>query len=96
MEFEKNIKSKLLMRGFTQKQILNNRGLISAVIDETILLQTKNLILCEVSRSKPIKEDFIYNVSDQHIYIEQMNKGRLQDIDRYLDLTQTVEDKTIG
>ena len=58
--------------------------------------EQEQLRLCEVSRSKPIKEDFVYNVSDQHIYIEQMNKGRLQDIDRYLDLTQTVEDKTIG
>jgi hypothetical protein len=37
MEFEDKIKQKLILRGFTEKQILNNKGLISSVIDETIL-----------------------------------------------------------
>jgi len=55
MEFEDKIKSKLLMRGFTQKQLLNNRGLIGATIDETILLQTKNFAIpvsCEQLKTK--------------------------------------------
>ena len=41
MEFEKRIKQKLIERGFSEDTILNNRGLIGAVIDETILLTTK-------------------------------------------------------
>ena len=59
MELENEIKSKLLMRGFTEKQLLNNRGLIGAVIDETTLLQTKNLILCEVGVSAAEKAQLI-------------------------------------
>ena len=35
-EFEKNITNKLLDRGFSDKQVLNNRGLIGATIDETV------------------------------------------------------------
>ena len=42
MEFEDKIKNKLRLRGFTEEQIINNRGLIGAVIDETILEVTKS------------------------------------------------------
>jgi len=35
-EFEKNIKTNLLARGFSVSQVLNNRGLIGATIEETI------------------------------------------------------------
>lgn len=37
MTFEHKIKTKLKIRGFSSEKLLNNRGLISAVIDETIL-----------------------------------------------------------
>ena len=43
MDFEDEIKNKLLMRGFPNDKILNNRGLINATIDEVILLTVKNL-----------------------------------------------------
>ena len=64
MEFEKEIKSKLLMRGFTQKTLLNNRGLIGAIIDETILLTTKNFVIpnsCEQLKEKHLDtfEEFL-------------------------------------
>ena len=36
MDFEQKIKTKLLIRGFSNKTLLNNRGLIGAVIDETV------------------------------------------------------------
>ena len=39
--FESDVKVKLLLRGFTDKYITNNRGLIGAVIDETILKTIK-------------------------------------------------------
>jgi len=41
---EDKINTQLTLRGFSQDTILNNRGLIGAVIDETILLVNKNLI----------------------------------------------------
>lgn len=42
MEFEDKIKNKLRIRGFSEEQIINNRGLIGAVIDETILETVKS------------------------------------------------------
>lgn len=35
MNVEEKVKAKLLSRGFKEKQLLNNRGLIGAAIDET-------------------------------------------------------------
>ena len=32
-EFEKKIRNKLLMRGFSNEKLINNRGLIGATID---------------------------------------------------------------
>lgn len=43
MNFEEKIKIQLLARGFGNETILNNRGLIGAVIDETILEMSKNI-----------------------------------------------------
>lgn len=37
MDIEQKIKTKLLSRGFSKETLLNNRGLIGATIDETIL-----------------------------------------------------------
>ena len=42
MEFETIIRNKLLIRGFPIKLLQNSRGLIGAVIDETILEICKN------------------------------------------------------
>jgi hypothetical protein len=42
MEFKDKIKQKLILRGFTEEKILNNGGLIGAVIDETILEVVKS------------------------------------------------------
>lgn len=39
--FEQDIFVKLLIRGFRRDTLLNNRGLIGAVIDETILTLAK-------------------------------------------------------
>jgi hypothetical protein len=60
MEFEEIIKQKLINRGFTNKRLLNNRGLIGAVIDETILLQAKNLTIPKVNRSLPIEMEISF------------------------------------
>lgn len=38
-KIEEEVKKKLLLRGFTQKQLLNNRGLIGATIIETLSIK---------------------------------------------------------
>ena len=38
MEIKNEITKKLLKRGFSNKNLLNNIGLISAIVDETIIL----------------------------------------------------------
>jgi len=43
MDLEEKIKQQLVNRGFTKKKLLNNRGLIGATIDETVLQIFKNL-----------------------------------------------------
>lgn len=42
-EFEKKIRNKLLIRGFPNDKLLNNRGLIGATIDEAIIEVVKNI-----------------------------------------------------
>jgi hypothetical protein len=39
--FEADIRNKLLMRGFDNETLINNRGLIGATIDEVILKVVK-------------------------------------------------------
>jgi len=39
MILEEEVKRKLRLRGFTEKQLLNNRGLIAATIEDVILVQ---------------------------------------------------------
>jgi hypothetical protein len=49
MNIEEKVKMNLLARGFDNKTQLNNRGLIGATIDETILEVVKNLRIADVS-----------------------------------------------
>lgn len=49
MNIEEKVKMNLLTRGFDNKTQLNNRGLIGATIDETILEVVKNLRIADVS-----------------------------------------------
>ena len=55
MDLENKIKTKLLIRGFTEKQLLNNRGLIGATIDEVALMLVKNLAIHDVSNCADLK-----------------------------------------
>jgi hypothetical protein len=50
MDIEQKIKTKLLIRGFSKETLLNNRGLIEATTDETILEVVKNLGIADVSQ----------------------------------------------
>jgi hypothetical protein len=51
MGLEEKIKQQLLNRGFTKEQLLNNRGLIGATIDEVTLAIVKNLNIHDVIKS---------------------------------------------
>lgn len=55
-EFEKKIRNKLLMRGFPNEKLINNRGLIGATIDEVILEVVKNIGVtrCYVGEAKQL------------------------------------------
>jgi hypothetical protein len=55
---EKEIKKKLIERGFKEKTLLNNRGLISACIEET----KEQLILSGVVKSLKAKERKAFHV----------------------------------
>ncbi len=44
MTLEDKITMKLRLRGFSEDRIINNRGVINATIDETILEVVKNSI----------------------------------------------------
>lgn len=51
MEIEEQIKIKLLLRGFSEKTILNNRGLIGAVIEDMIIIMTRKKLKDETNPS---------------------------------------------
>ena len=57
MNIEEKVKMKLLKRGFDNNTQLNNRGLIGATIDETILEVVKNLHISDVKSSKLNKDE---------------------------------------
>jgi len=57
MDLENKVRQQLLSRGFTKEQLLNNRGLIGAVIDETALNVVKNLAIHDVSGMLPLTEN---------------------------------------
>ena len=54
MDIEQKIKTKLLIRGFSKETLLNNRGLIGATTDETILEVVKNLGIANVSQQREL------------------------------------------
>lgn len=56
MNIEEKVKANLLVRGFDNKTQLNNRGLIGATIDETILEVVKNLLIADVMRWVAVSE----------------------------------------
>jgi uncharacterized protein YjaZ len=59
MDIEQKIKTKLLIRGFSKKTLLNNRGLIGATTDETILEVVKNLGIFNVRNERELLLSFM-------------------------------------
>lgn len=58
MKLDKKVKQKLLNRGFTRNQLLNNSGLIGATIDDTALTLVKNCSIPDVVEPKGKLEMF--------------------------------------
>ncbi len=58
MNIEEKVKMNLMVRGFDLNTQLNNRGLIGATIDETILEVVKNLNIDNVSNRRKLLIDF--------------------------------------
>ena len=54
MDIEEKVKTKLLMRGFSKETLLNNRGLIGAATDETVLELVKNLGIANFSNQREL------------------------------------------
>ena len=81
---EDKIKYNLLLRGFSKKTITNNRGLIGATIDETILEIVKNQV-------KPIDKVTveILDVALRMVGIQL----HLTIIDKIIDLVELIEVK---
>jgi hypothetical protein len=65
MNIEEKVKMNLLTRGFDNKTQLNNRGLIGATIDETILEVVKNLRIADVSCQRELLFAFIKAVKEE-------------------------------
>ena len=58
MNIEEKVKMTLMVRGFDSNTQLNNRGLMGATIDETILEVVKNLNIDNVSNRRELLIDF--------------------------------------
>ena len=54
MDIEEKVYNKLLIRGFSKETLLNNRGLIGATTDETILELVKNLGIAKFSNQREL------------------------------------------
>lgn len=75
MDFEKEIRNRLLIRGFKNDTLINNRGLIGATIDEVILMTVKNLAIHNVSQQRELLE----------AYTDSLNQSRLLNCRVYKD-----------
>jgi len=90
MKLEKRVKQQLLSRGFTKEQLLNNRGLIGAAIDETALMVVKNLTIPDVSSR------LIDKVTTTNLDLALRMVGisfDLNTIDKIIDLVELIESK---
>ena len=90
MKLDKKVKQKLLNRGFTKKQLLNNRGLIGATIDDTALTLVKNLTIPVVS-SRLIDKVTVTNL-DLALRMCGMSFDK-NTIDKIIDIVELIESK---
>ena len=79
MDIEKKVKTELLLRGFSNDNLINNRGLIGAVIDETILAVVKSLDIANVSNQKELLLPFA-----EWLYVNLEKEVQERIVDHYL------------
>ena len=70
MDIEQKVTTKLLIRGFSKENLLNNRGLIGATTDEAILEVVKNLGIANVSNQRELLLAFTeYMDSENDVFV---------------------------
>ena len=79
IDIEKKVKTELLLRGFSNDNLVNNRGLIGAVIDETILAVVKSLDIANVSNQKELLLPFA-----EWLYVNLEKEVQERIVDNYL------------
>jgi hypothetical protein len=80
MNIEEKVRLNLLTRGFSNKTLLNNRGLIGAAIDETILELVKKIRIGDVRESEQLVCDCMPDptcrVEKNKVFCNGCNKER--------------------
>ncbi len=85
MDIETKVKTALLIRGFDNEKMLNNRGLIGATIDETVLAVVKNLGIANVSQQRELLIDFMKSLNGMKKHL--INKGEFESVaNRFLSI----------
>ena len=85
MDIETKVKTALLIRGFDNEKMLNNRGLIGATIDETVLAVVKNLGIANVSQQRELLIDFMKSLNGMEKHL--INKGEFESVaNRFLSI----------
>lgn len=88
MKLEKRVMRQLLSRGFAKEQLLNNRGVIGAAIDETALMVVKNMTIQDAGGN------LIDRVTTTNLDIALRMVGisfDLNTIDKIIDLVELIE-----
>lgn len=70
MNIEEKVKMNLIVRGFDSNTQLNNRGLIGATIDETILEVVKNLNIDNVSNRRELLIKFANMIQSNTAHLD--------------------------
>lgn len=91
-KLEDIIKSKLIIRGFKNEDLLNNRGLIGATIDETVIEVVKNYPFAnENTEAKFTKEDMTRCFNESRLekfptgeYLAEIKHAKYRNFDDYL------------
>lgn len=74
MEIEEKVRLRLMQRGFNYNEILNNRGLIDATIEDTIIEVVKNFHISDVIKSVC---DICEKEGENRIYCSCQNCGEI-------------------
>ena len=94
MDFEKEIRNKLLIRGFKNDTLINNRGLIGATIDEVILMTVKKLAIHNVIQQRELLIAFLEMLENTPQVEIPLNVGMVA-VDEYLATDEWIKYKQL-